>query len=109
MTGTERRSSVRRAGRLSLQVSKLNGAALGLGAIPEGHEVTVSSCSKDVKSPPAENPANELATQLLISPEAINDAMQRGLLTFMRHRDAACWRFGDARNGCLRRLDGHPF
>jgi len=27
MTGTERRSSVRRAGRLSLEVSKLNGAA----------------------------------------------------------------------------------
>jgi hypothetical protein len=35
--------------------------------------------------------------------------MQRGLLTFLRHRNALCWRFGDARNGCLRRLDGHPF
>src|SRR5438132_3709680 len=65
MTGTERRSSVRRAGKLSLQ--------------------------------------------LLISPEAINEALQRGLLTFMRHRNAACWRFGDAANGCWRRLDGHPF
>jgi 5S rRNA maturation endonuclease (ribonuclease M5) len=109
MTGTQRRSSVRRAGRLSLEVSKLNGAALGLGAIAEGHEATVLSCSEEVKGPPAGNPANELATQLLISPEAINEAMQRGLLTFMRHRNAACWRFGDARNGCLRRLDGHPF
>jgi hypothetical protein len=94
---------------LSLQVSKLNGAALGLGAITESHEATVLSCSDEVKSPPAGNRAIELATQLLISPEAIYEAMQRGLLTFMRHRNAACWRFGDARNGCLRRLDGHPF
>ena len=35
--------------------------------------------------------------------------MQRGLLTFLRHHNARCWRFGDARNGCLRRLDGNPF
>jgi 5S rRNA maturation endonuclease (ribonuclease M5) len=109
MTGTERRSSVRRTGKLSFGVSKLNGAALGLGAITENHEATVLSCFEKVKGPPAGNPANELATQLLISPEVIDEAMQRGVLTFMRHRKAACWRFGDARNGCLRRLDGHPF
>jgi hypothetical protein len=28
---------------------------------------------------------------------------------FLRHSNAHCWRFGDARNGCLRRLDGQPF
>jgi hypothetical protein len=64
---------------------------------------------EEVKGSPAGNPENELATQLLISPEAIDEAMERGLLTFLRHRNALCWRFGDARNGCLRRLDGHPF
>jgi hypothetical protein len=94
---------------LSLEVSKLSWAALGLGAITEGHEATVLSCFEEVKGPPAGNPENELATQLLISPEAIDEAMQRGLLTFLRHRNALCWRFGDSRNGCLRRLDGHPF
>src|SRR5437867_4878981 len=100
MTGIEWRSSLRTAGRLSLDVSKLNGAALGLGAITEGHEV---------KGPPAGNPANGLATCLRISLDAINEAMRRGLLSFLRHRNTLCWRFGDARNGCLRRLDGQPF
>ena len=51
----------------------------------------------------------ELATQLLISPEAIGEAVRRRLLSFIRHRNAPCWRFGDTRNGCLRRLDGQPF
>jgi hypothetical protein len=64
---------------------------------------------EEVRGSLAGNPENELATQLLISPEAIDEAMQRGLLTFLRHHNALCWRFGDARNGCLRRLDGHPF
>ena len=94
---------------MSLEVSKLSWAALGLGAITERHEATVLSCFEEVKGSLAGNPENELATQLLISPEAIDEAMQRGLLTFLRHRNALCWRFGDARNGCLRRLDGHPF
>lgn len=73
---------------------------------PRGH---CSSMFEEVKGSLAGNPENELATQLLISPEAIDEAMQRGLLTFLRHHNALCWRFGDARNGCLRRLDGHPF
>ena len=94
---------------MSLEVSKLSWATLGLGAITEGHEATVLSCFEEVKGSLAGNPENELATQLLISPEAIDEAMQRGLLTFLRHHNALCWRFGDARNGCLRRLDGHPF
>jgi hypothetical protein len=54
-------------------------------------------------------PRRELAAQLRISPEAIDQAMRRGLLSFVKHRNAACWRFGDAANGCLRRLDGQPF
>jgi len=94
---------------LSLEVSELNGAALGLGAITEGHEDTVLSCAEEVKGQPAGDPANELATRLLISLDAINEAMRRGLLSFLRHRNALCWRFGDAANGCWRRLDGHPF
>jgi hypothetical protein len=94
---------------LSLEVSKLSWATLGPDATTEGHEATVLSCFEEVKGSLARNPENELATQLLISPAAIDEAMQRGLLTFLRHRNALCWRFGDARNGCLRRLDGHPF
>ena len=94
---------------MSLEASKLSCGTLGLGAITERHEASVLSCFEEVKGSLAGNPENELATQLLISPEAIDEAMQRGLLTFLRHRNALCWRFGDARNGCLRRLDGHPF
>jgi hypothetical protein len=45
----------------------------------------------------------------VISREAIEEAIRRGLLGFVRHRSSGCWRFGDARNGCLRRLDGQPF
>ena len=94
---------------MSLEVSKLSSAALGLGAITEGHEATVLSCFEEVKGSLAGNPENELATQLLISPEAISEAILRGLLTFKRHRKVQCWRFGDAVNGCLRRIDGQPF
>jgi hypothetical protein len=54
-------------------------------------------------------PERELATRLPISSEAIEEAKRRGLLSFTRHRNAACWRFGDAANGCLRRIDGQPF
>jgi hypothetical protein len=56
-----------------------------------------------------ENSANELAAQLMISRHAINEAAERGLVTFKKHRRVACWRFGDARNGCMRRLDGQQF
>ena len=94
---------------MSLEVSKLSWAALGLGAITEGHDATALSYFEEIKGPPAGNPANDLATQLLISPEAIDEAARRGLLNFLRHRNAACWRFGDAANGCLRRIDGKPF
>ena len=45
----------------------------------------------------------------MISPHAIKEAVRRGLLIFKKHRGVACWRFGDMRNGCLRRLDGQPF
>jgi hypothetical protein len=53
--------------------------------------------------------AEELAAQLTISPRAIDEAVRRGLLRFEKHRGVASWRFGDMRNGCLRRLDGQPF
>src|SRR5437764_2150651 len=56
-----------------------------------------------------ENSADELAAQLMISPHAVSEAVRRGLVSFGRHRGVACWRFGDTRNGCLRRLDGQPF
>jgi len=56
-----------------------------------------------------EKSADELAAHLMISPHAISEAVRRGLLRFEKHRGAACWRFGDTRNGCLRRLDGQPF
>ena len=56
-----------------------------------------------------EGSAAELAAQLMISPHAITEAVRRGLVSFKKHRGVACWRFGDARNGCFRRLDGQPF
>lgn len=56
-----------------------------------------------------ESPATDLARRLVISPDAISEAIQRGLVTFKRHRGVDCWRFGDAHNGCVRRLDGQPF
>jgi len=56
-----------------------------------------------------DNFADELAVQLMISPQAISEAVRRGLVSFKKYRGARCWRFGDERNGCLRRLDGQPF
>ena len=56
-----------------------------------------------------ENSGDELAAQLMISPNAIKEAVRRSLLIFKKYRDVACWRFGDMRNGCLRRLNGQPF
>jgi hypothetical protein len=55
------------------------------------------------------NWGDELAVQLMISPEAISEAVRRGLVSFKKHRRVACWRFGDTHNGCLRRVDGLPF
>jgi hypothetical protein len=55
-----------------------------------------------------ETSTDELAAQLMISPNAISEAVRRGLVSFQKHRGVACWRFGDTRNGCLRRLDGQP-
>ena len=51
-----------------------------------------------------ENSADELAAQLMISSDAISEAVGRGLVRFEKHRGVACWRFGDMRNGCLRRV-----
>jgi hypothetical protein len=56
-----------------------------------------------------DNFADELTAQLMISPQAVEEAIRRGLLRFVIHRNSRCWRFGDTRNGCLRRLDGQPF
>src|SRR5262245_55914434 len=53
--------------------------------------------------------ANDLAKQLFISPAAIEEAIRRGLLSFVDHRNSSCWRLGDTRNGCFRRVDGKPF
>ena len=53
--------------------------------------------------------ADELVAQLLVSRDAIDEAMRRGLLRFKPHREVKCWRFGDARNGSCRRLDGKSF
>lgn len=53
--------------------------------------------------------AVKLAGKLRLSVNAIREAQERGLLTFTKHRDLPCWRFGDDRNGCFRRLDCEPF
>jgi hypothetical protein len=56
-----------------------------------------------------EQSAGELATRLAVSPQAIEEAIRRGLLRFVKHRNSHCWRFGDSRNGSIRRIDGEPF
>jgi hypothetical protein len=56
-----------------------------------------------------DNFADELATRLAVSPQAIEEAIRRGLLRFVKHRNSHCWRFGDSRNGSIRRIDGEPF
>jgi hypothetical protein len=53
--------------------------------------------------------ANELATHLAIDPQAIEEAIRRGLFSLVNHRKDLCWRFGDSRNGSFRRVDGEPF
>jgi len=58
---------------------------------------------------PAKNWTDQLAAQLMLSPQAVIEAEQRGLVSFKKHRRVACWWFGDTRNGCWRRLDGLPF
>ena len=50
-----------------------------------------------------------LAQQLHISREAIEEAIRRKLLSFVKRRKSRCWCFGDSGNGCLRRIDGQPF
>src|SRR5262249_50834230 len=51
----------------------------------------------------------QLAAALAISPQAIQEARRRGLLSFVKHRNSSCWRLGDKSNGCFRRIDGKPF
>src|SRR5262249_55447902 len=41
-----------------------------------------------------DNSADELAAQLRISPRAVREAIQRDLLTFVKHHNFRCWRFG---------------
>jgi hypothetical protein len=53
--------------------------------------------------------ADKLAAQLIISPPAVSEAIRRGFVSFKKHRGVTCWRFGDTRNGCFRRLDGLSF
>jgi hypothetical protein len=52
---------------------------------------------------------DELAAELAISRQAIEEAIRRGLLSFVKHRNSHCWRFGDSGNASFRRLDGQPF
>ena len=56
-----------------------------------------------------DNSAGELTAKLAISPQAVEEAIRRGLLSFVKHRNSPCWRFGDSRNGSFRRIDGAPF
>ena len=57
----------------------------------------------------ADRDAAELAAQLALSPQAIEEAIRRRLLAFVRHRNCRSWRLGDSRNGSFRRIDGKPF
>jgi hypothetical protein len=53
--------------------------------------------------------ANKLAADLAISPQAIEEAIGRGLLSFVKHRNSRSWRYGDSRNGSFRRINGESF
>ena len=50
-----------------------------------------------------------LAQSRCVCAAAPAEAARRGLLSFVNHRHAECWRYGDKRNGSRRRLDGLPF
>jgi hypothetical protein len=56
-----------------------------------------------------DNSADELVARLAVSPQAIEEAIRRGFLSFVKHRNLHCWPFGDSRNGSFRRIDGAPF
>jgi hypothetical protein len=51
----------------------------------------------------------DLAACLALDPQAIEEAIRRGLLSFVKHRKCRSWRFGDSRNASFRRVDGEPF
>jgi len=55
------------------------------------------------------NSADELAVQLGISSQAVQEAIQRELLSFVKHHNFLCWRFGDRANGTTRALNGKKF
>src|SRR5262245_7518469 len=55
------------------------------------------------------NSADELAAKLSISSRTVEEAMRRKLLTFVKHHDFCCWRFGDRANGTTRALNGKKF
>jgi|GEM_PF-2805520 len=50
-----------------------------------------------------------LAESRCVCAAAPTEAARRGLLSFVQHRHAECWRYGDGRNATFRRLDGSPF
>lgn len=50
-----------------------------------------------------------LANLRHVSQEAVEEAHRRGWLSFVEHRGKPSWRIGDAKNGCVRSLDGTPF
>jgi hypothetical protein len=56
-----------------------------------------------------DNFADELAAQLGISPRAVQEAVRRRMLSFVKHRNSRYWRFGDRANGTTRALNGKKF
>jgi hypothetical protein len=56
-----------------------------------------------------DNFADELAAQLGISPRAVQEAVRRRMLSFVKHRNSCYWRFGDRANGTTRALNGKKF
>jgi hypothetical protein len=55
------------------------------------------------------NSVDELAAQLGISSQAVREAIQRELLSFVKYHNFRCWRFGDSANGTTRGLKGKKF
>ncbi len=50
-----------------------------------------------------------LAVTYGVHPEAIHEAIRRGLISFENRKDVPCWRYGDTGNAILRKLDGRRF
>ncbi len=88
---------------------KRSSFSIETGREGKGGVVMRGKAAKTRQEPPLRSLLGRLASLRDVSIEAVTEAHKRRLLTFPVYRGELCWRFGDGRNGCFRRLDGQPF